>query len=294
MPIASMTGFSRVQGRSGDWLWAWELKTVNARGLDLRLRLPPGFDAIEGEMRARIASHLHRGTCHATLTATRAEAVPTIRVDRAALDRVIAAIADVPVGAHLRPASLDGLLTLRGIVEIGEPADTEEARATLQAAALAGLSEALDALVAARQAEGRALHAVLIDRLARIGMLAEAAADAPRRKPDAVRARLARQIEALGLAQGLDPTRLHQEAMLLAAKSDVQEEIDRLVAHVAGASGLLGEGGAVGRRLDFLAQELGRESNTLCAKSNDAGLTAIGLDLKVEVEQFREQVQNLE
>ncbi len=294
MSLASMTGFARTQGRSGAWLWTWEIKTVNARGLDVRLRLPSGFDAVEADFHAAITGALDRGTCHATLTASRAQQTPRVRIDRAALDGLIASLSNVPAAKHVRRASLDGLLAVRGIVEIGEADDDNSERGALQAAARDGLKDAITALVEMRRSEGKALQRVLIDRIARIGMLAEAAEDAPGRSAEAVRARLAKQIEALGATHGLDSTRLYQEAVLLAAKSDIREELDRLIAHVASASTLLTKGGAVGRRLDFLAQELGRESNTLCAKSNDAGLTAIGLDLKIEVEQFREQVQNIE
>ena len=294
MALSSMTGFARTQGRSGAWTWTWEIKTVNARGLDLRLRLPAGFDGIDSELRAAIAKRIDRGTCHATLSAARSDATPRVRVDRAVLDSLIAAIADIPTGKHIRRASLDGLLALRGVVEVVEPQDDEDEKIALQNDVRKGLVGALDALVAARRAEGDALHRILVDRIARIGMLAKMAEDAPGRSADAVRARLARQIEALGQTNGLDSGRLHQEAVLLAAKADIREELDRLITHVANVSGLLSKGGIVGRRLDFLAQELGRESNTLCAKSNDAGLTAIGLDLKIEVEQFREQVQNIE
>lgn len=294
MSLSSMTGFARTQGRSGVWTWTWEIKTVNARGFDMRLRLPPGFDATEGEFRAVVAKHVDRGTCHATLSVTRAEAAPRVRVDRDVLDSLIAAIADIPTGEHLRPASLDGLLAVRGVVEVAETQDREEDRAALHADVRRGLSEAVEGLVAARRTEGQALHRILVDRIARIGMLTKMAEDTPGRGADAVRARIARQIEALGQTHGLESTRLHQEAVLLAAKADIREELDRLMAHVASASQLLTKGGVIGRRLDFLAQELGRESNTLCAKSNDAALTAIGLDLKIEVEQFREQVQNIE
>lgn len=294
MALSSMTGFARTQGRSGAWTWTWEIKTVNARGLDLRLRLPAGFDGIDSELRAAIAKRIDRGTCHATLSAARSDATPRVRVDRAVLDSLIAAIADIPTGKHIRRASLDGLLALRGVVEVVEPQDDEDEKIALQKDVRKGLAAALDALVAARRAEGDALHRILVDRIARIGMLAKMAEDAPGRSADAVRARLARQIEALGQTNGLDSGRLYQEAVLLAAKADIREELDRLITHVANVSGLLSKGGIVGRRLDFLAQELGRESNTLCAKSNDAGLTAIGLDLKIEVEQFREQVQNIE
>lgn len=294
MALSSMTGFARTQGRSGAWTWTWEIKTVNARGLDLRLRLPAGFDGIDSELRAAIAKRIDRGTCHATLSAVRSDATPRVRVDRAVLDSLIAAIADIPTGKHVRRASLDGLLALRGVVEVVEPQDDEDEKIALQNDVRKGLAGALDALVASRRAEGDALHRILVDRIARIGMLAKMAEDAPGRSADAVRARLARQIEALGQTNGLDSGRLHQEAVLFAAKADIREELDRLITHVANVSGLLAKGGIVGRRLDFLAQELGRESNTLCAKSNDAGLTAIGLDLKIEVEQFREQVQNIE
>jgi uncharacterized protein (TIGR00255 family) len=294
MTLASMTGFSRVQGRLRDWQWTWELKTVNARGLDVRLRLPPGFEAIENDIRGRIAQRIERGTCHVQFAAARTNGAAAMRVDRDALARVMAAISDIALPPNVQPASLDGLLALRGIVDFAEPQETDEERAALHHAVLADLDSALDALVAGRRAEGAALHVILSERVARIAALAAAAEDAPGRKPEAVKARLGRQIAALGENHGLDSARLHQEAVLLAARSDIREELDRLAAHVASAAALLKKGGVVGRRLDFLAQELGRESNTLCAKSNDAALTAIGLDLKVEVEQLREQVQNIE
>ena len=207
---------------------------------------------------------------------------------------LIAALAEVPLNANVRPASLDGLLALRGVVESGETEDDETAHAALAKDVLAGLDAALGAVVQMRRAEGDAIGAVLIERVARIADLAQRAEDAPGRGAEAVKARIARQIEALGQTQGLDPARLHQEAVLLAARADIREELDRLHAHAKAAAELLKNGGPIGRRLDFLAQELGRESNTLCAKSNDAALTAIGLELKVEVEQFREQVQNIE
>ena len=294
MQLASMTGFARTQGRVGAWTWTWELKSVNARGLDLRLRLPAGFDAIEREVRALFAGRVDRGACTVQLTTTQANAPVQVRLNRTVLDSLIAALADVPTGEHVRRASLDGLLAVRGVVDVPEPEEREADRAALHASILAGFEEATTALVAARRAEGAALRRVLVDRVARIGMLGKMAEDAPGRTAEAVRARLARQIEALGQSHGLDSARLYQEAVLLAAKSDIREELDRLITHVASASSLLAKGGPVGRRLDFLAQELGRESNTLCAKSNDSGLTAIGLDLKIEVEQFREQVQNIE
>ncbi len=294
MTISSMTGFGRSSGRSGAWSWAWEIRTVNSKGLDLRLRLPPGFDAIDAEARAAISAVLRRGACHANLTAIRENAGADIRINRAALESLIGELAQTPLNANVRPASLDGLLAVRGIVDYREADDDEAVQAALNKDILAGLRTALDAVVAMRCSEGAAIGAVLVDRVARIAELSLQAEATPGRGAEAVKARIARQIDALGHTQGLDPARLHQEAVLLAARADIREELDRLAAHAKAASELLGKGGAIGRRLDFLAQELGRESNTLCAKSNDAALTAIGLDLKVEVEQFREQVQNIE
>jgi uncharacterized protein (TIGR00255 family) len=295
MSVASMTGFARARGSLGPWGYAWELKSVNARGLDLRIKVPQGFDAVEIKARAALSGRLARGSVFASLTAQRAETQSVARINRPALDRLLAALDDVPLHASLRPASLDGLLSVKGVVEVVEPEEDEVQRAALETSVLAALETALDSLLRAREAEGAALATVLNDRLARIGALAARADALPGRQPEAVRERLAQQIARLmGAAEGLDPVRLHQEAVLIAVKSDIREELDRLATHVASGEKLLGDGGAIGRRLDFLAQELSRETNTLCAKSNDPALTGIWLDLKIEVEQFREQVQNIE
>jgi uncharacterized protein (TIGR00255 family) len=289
-----MTGFARQAGQSGAWTWAWEVKTVNAKGFDLRLRLPPGFDALEPAIRAEVPKRLTRGTCFASLSAQRAGAEADIRINRPALDALLAALADIPVNANLQPASLDGLLAVRGVVEVAEQAEDEAATQALRAELRNGLTAALDALVAARQHEGVALGELLAERLDRMEALQKRADAAPGRSAEAIGKRLADQVAALAGSPGLDPERLHQEAVLLALKGDIREELDRLATHIAACRELLAKGGAIGRRLDFLAQELSRESNTLSAKSPDAELTAIGLELKVEVEQFREQVQNLE
>ncbi|QGM99578.1 YicC family protein [Methylocystis parvus] len=290
-----MTGFARARGSLGPWSYAWELKSVNAKGLDLRLRVPPGFDAVEIKARAAISARLARGSAFASLSAKRAEAEGAARVNRAALDRLLAALDDVPLHASLRPASLDGLLSIRGVVEVVEPEDDDAQRAALEASMLAALEAALKELLASRCAEGSALAVVLGERLTRIAALTAQADAAPGRQPEAVRRRLAQQVtRLLETAETLDPARLHQEAVLLAVKADIREELDRLKAHVAGAQKLLADGGPIGRRLDFLAQEFSRETNTLCAKSNDPELTSIGLELKIEVEQLREQVQNVE
>jgi uncharacterized protein (TIGR00255 family) len=289
-----MTGFARQAGQSGAWTWAWEIKTVNAKGFDLRLRLPPGFDALEPAIRQDVAKRLARGTCFAALTAQRAGDGADIRINRRALDALVAALADIPVNPNLQPASLDGLLGVRGVVEVAEPTEDEPATEALHSDLRKGLAAALDALIAARQQEGAALGQVLAERLDGMESLQKRADAAPGRSVEAIRRRLSDQVTALVGNAGLDPERLHQEAVLLAVKSDIREELDRLATHIAAAHELLAKGGAIGRRLDFLAQELSRESNTLSAKSPDAELSAIGLELKVEVEQFREQVQNLE
>jgi uncharacterized protein (TIGR00255 family) len=294
MALASMTGFARQAGQSGAWTWAWEVKTVNAKGFDLRLRLPPGFDALEPAIRADVPKRIARGTCFASLSAQRPGAGADIRINRPALDALVAALAGIPASANLQPASLDGLLAVRGVVEVAEPTENEAATQALHAALRKGLAAALDALIAARQREGAAIGEILTERLDRMDALQKRADAAPGRSAEAIRRRLTDQVAALSGNPGLDSERLHQEAVLLAVKGDIREEIDRLATHIAAARVLLAKGGPIGRRLDFLAQELSRESNTLSAKSPDAELTAVGLELKVEVEQFREQVQNLE
>jgi uncharacterized protein (TIGR00255 family) len=292
--INSMTGFASVSGDSPGGRWSWEIKTVNARGLDLRLRLPQGFDAVEIEARRVIGARLTRGACQATLSVSRVAAPTRVRVNTEVLAALIRGLDSIKVPPTIRPASLDGLLAARGVVDYLDAAPDEDDLAALRSACLAGLERALEALSTMRAREGQALLAVLEERITTIAALVKAADEAPQRQAPAIREKLEHAIAMLSDRFSLDPDRLNQEALILAAKADVREELDRLVAHVAAARGLLEAGGAVGRRLDFLAQELGREANTFCAKVNDAALTSIGLELRVEIEQFREQVQNIE
>ncbi|CAH1660779.1 Protein YicC [Hyphomicrobiales bacterium] len=295
MTIASMTGFSRETGVSGPFRWAWEIRSVNGRGLDMRLKTPMGYEAFGEEARLALTKAVTRGTCHVGLVISKVEAEPTIRINEAALAAVLAAIGRVDLPDGIRPASLDGLLTIRGVIEASVEDDAPEVQEALEADLKAGLARAVAGLAAARSREGVALSAVLNEQLDRIGASAAAAEANPARQPEAVRARLAEQVALLlDASQALDAARLHQEAALLAAKADIREELDRLMAHVAAARALLVEGGACGRKLDFLAQEFGREANTLCAKANDVSLTTIGLDLKATIDQFREQSQNVE
>jgi uncharacterized protein (TIGR00255 family) len=295
MALSSMTGFARGHGLCDTYGWAWEIKSVNAKGFDLRLRTPPGWDGIEASVRHRAAEILSRGSIHANLTVERAGAPATLRVNAQALDAVLAAVRQLATKVDAAPPSLDGLLALKGVIEVSESEVDEEERRAAEAAVIAGFASVLDSLAEMRRHEGAALAAILMTRLGEIAALVERAELAPGRRPEAIRARLAEQVaNLLGQSDRFDPDRLHQEAILIATKADVREELDRLAAHLGQARLLIGEGGPVGRRLDFLAQELNREANTLCAKANDVELTNIGLELKAAVEQFREQVQNVE
>jgi uncharacterized protein (TIGR00255 family) len=295
MALSSMTGFARSHGVSGPYAWAWELKSVNAKGLEFRLRLPAGWDAVETPVRAKAAELLSRGTVQGTLTVTREGVAPVVRVNEAVLSAVIETMRDLAERIEASPPTLDGILAMKGVVEVTEQEDREEERLVGEAAVVAGCGRTLEALAEMRRHEGVALGTLLNIRLDEIATLTARAEAAPGRRPEAIKARLAEQIATvLGSSDRFDADRLHQEALVMASKADIREELDRLVAHVAQARSLLREGGAVGRRLDFLAQELHRESNTLCAKANDLELTNIGLGLKGVVEQFREQVQNLE
>ena len=295
MALSSMTGFARSQGAAGAYGWAWEIRSVNAKGLDMRLRLPPGWDAIEPALRARAAEMLSRGTLHATLNVAREGAAPVVKVNEEVLQAVIATLNSLGQRIEAEPARLDGILAIKGVIEVTDAAESEDERMAAQAAVVKGFDVALADLTKMRRHEGEAIGRVLGARLQEITVLVARAEAAPGRKPEAIKARLAEQIATLlDAAERFDADRLHQEAILMASKADVREELDRLTAHVAQASKTLRDGGAVGRRLDFLAQEFNRETNTLCAKANDMELTNIGLELKSLVEQFREQVQNLE
>lgn len=296
MALSSMTGFARGQGAAGSYVWNWEIKSVNAKGLDIRLRVPAGWDAVDVAARKAATDALSRGTVYGNLTVERKGMAPKVRINEPVLAAIIATLDEIDnriVGAG-RP-TLDGILALKGVIEVTEDDDTPEARQAAEKAVIAGFSKTLGELVAMRRAEGETLGKVLTSRLDEIAALSARAEAAPGRKPEAIKARLAEQIANLiEASQRFDSDRLYQEALLMASKADIREELDRLASHGAQARKLLGDGGSVGRRLDFLAQELNRESNTLTAKANDVELANIGLELKTVVEQFREQVQNLE
>ena len=295
MALSSMTGFARGHGVADSYAWAWELKSVNSKGLDLKLRLPPGWEAIEPGVRARASEILSRGSVFANLTVSREGAPPVARINEPALNAVLAALKGLEGKVAGAPPSLDGILSLKGVMEVSEAEESEDERSAAEVAVVAGFGQALKRLAEMRRTEGQALGKILSSRLSEIGALTARAEASPGRKPEAIKARLAEQVaELLEASQRFDADRLHQEAIMLATKIDIREELDRLAAHVAQAKKLLADGGPIGRKLDFLSQELNRESNTLCSKANDLELTNIGLELKAVVEQFREQVQNLE
>lgn len=296
MTIESMTGFARASGQAGDDRIVWELKSVNGKGLDTRLRLQPGFESIEQPARQALQKSFQRGNIYANLTVARLSSASTaVTVNETLLVELATLAQRLEQDFGIAPARADGLLALRGVIEMQESLLDDDARAARDAAVLIVLDEALAGLSAARREEGQALKAIMLDQIDRIESLTERAAADPSRDPAAIRSRLAEQVRLL-LETGapLDEARLNAEAAYLATKADIREEIDRLRTHVASARTLLAGGGAVGRRLDFLSQEFNRESNTLCSKSNAAAITAIGLELKAVIDQFREQVQNLE
>jgi uncharacterized protein (TIGR00255 family) len=295
MALSSMTGFARGHGVAGAYAWNWEIKSVNAKGFDLRFRLPPGWDAVEVPARTRAAERLSRGTVYANLTVERRGVAPTVKVNEPVLNAVIATLNQLTGRIDAAAPTLDGILSLKGVIEITEEDERPEDHRAAELSIIAGFDQALAALVDMRNEEGATLGRLLSTRLEEIATLTGRAEAAPGRKPEAIKARLAEQVATLmSASERFDSDRLYQEAIMLATKADIREELDRLVSHVAQAGKLIGEGGAIGRKLDFLAQELNRESNTLTAKANDVELTNIGLQLKSVVEQFREQVQNLE
>ena len=295
MTVSSMTGYARADGALDGAAWCWEARSVNSKGLDIRCRVPPGSDAIEAASRKAAADAFARGALTLSLQIDRGARPAALKIDEAALDRVLALHRSLGDRVDPAPPRLEALMAIRGVAETVEPAEDEAAVAARERAILDTLAAALDRLAAARAEEGARLLAVLRDRLDEIGRLTALAGRSAEAQPAMLRQRLERQVaELLEARIGIAGERLAQEAALLAAKADIREEIDRLDSHVAAARALLDAGGAIGRRLDFLCQELNREANTLCSKAADMALTRIGLDLKAAIEQFREQVQNVE
>lgn len=294
MSLSSMTGFASARGTTGGIAWLWEAKSVNARGLDLRVRVPQGWERLDPVVRELAGKRFKRGTISVSLSTSQTDTVARYALNEPHLNQLLALIRPLQERGDVAPPSADGLLAIKGVLEpVEDKGDgTDEA---LEAALRGGLEAMLEGLLDNRRAEGSRLGGIVGGQVAEIGALARAARAHPSRASDAIRERLAAQVSALlDASASFDSVRLHQEAALLAAKADIAEELDRLDGHVEAATALLEEGGAVGRRLDFLAQECHREANTLTAKSVHREVTGLGLDLKVVVDQLREQVANLE
>lgn len=294
MNLQSMTGFARASREDDVASVTWELRSVNGRGLEARLRLAPGYERLEQPARAILQKQFSRGNIQASLTINRSDAVRRPVIDEQLFTELAAIAKDLHEKHGAAPATADGLLALRGVLEMPDHEEDEETRQKLDARILATLEEAAGALAMARRGEGAALRDVLLGHIDTIEVLTKKAEQDPAREAANIRARLETQLRPLLDVSSMDEARLYQEAAILATKADIREEIDRLLTHVASARSLLKGDGPVGRKLDFLAQEFNREANTLCSKSNAATITAVGLELKVAVDQFREQIQNLE
>ncbi|BAE49551.1 YicC/YloC family endoribonuclease [Paramagnetospirillum magneticum] len=299
MTVASMTGYARAEGRDSQGSWVWEGKSVNGRGLELRCKSAPGYDGLEVVAREAAARRLKRGNVQLSLTVRTETEQSQIRVNEALLSQLVAICDQWQSRAgSVQPARMDGLLAIKGVLEPvteAEVGDADSLRAARDEAMKASLEAMLDQLAAMRRVEGARIAAVLAAQLDEIATLSARAGNCAVLRPEAVRERLRAQVAlVLEAAPTLAEDRIAQEVALIAVKADVREELDRLAAHVAAARDLLAQGGAVGRKLDFLAQEFNREANTLCSKSSDVELTRVGLDLKAVIDQFKEQVQNIE
>lgn len=293
MAISGMTGFGRAEGALGIWSWAVEARSVNGRNLEVRFRGPPGFEGLERAAREGAQARFQRGQLTVGLQARRAEGAGAVRLNLEQLERYLAAGEPYVAAGRAQPPTLDGLLGLKGVIEVADALEDPDAQAELQAAMAASIGLALDGLAAARREEGAALTGVLGGLVDRIAALVATAERQATEQPAAIRDRFARRMSELA-GDAVPEDRIVQEAAAMAGKADVREELDRLTGHVDAARGLVTGDGAVGRRLDFLTQEFMREANTLCSKSAIGALTATGLDLKAVIEQFREQVQNVE
>ncbi|MAF96915.1 MAG: YicC family protein [Rhodospirillaceae bacterium] len=296
MSISSMTGFARAEGRKDSRSWTWEVKSVNAKGLDVRCRVPAGFERLEHPARERVKGRFRRGNVTLALSVSSSKGEAGYRVNHVVLGEMLVTLPEIIKQVpDAGPPSVDGLLALKGVIEPVEDDITDDAREALDAEILADLDSALESLAAMRGDEGSKLALVLNERLDDIGRLCGEAEKLAETQPQAIHEKLKAQVQTLlDDMTALPDERLAQETALLASKADLREELDRLKAHLEAARGLMTADGGVGRKLDFLCQEFNRETNTLCSKSQNVGLTRIGLDLKATIEQFREQVQNIE
>lgn len=296
MSIHSMTGFARASGQHGNYSWTWEVRSVNGKGLDIRMRLPSGFDALDLPVRTAFGKLFKRGNMSVSLNVSHNQEQAGYRVNHELLKQLVGVMQDIQKDIPTVSApSVDGLMGLRGVIEPLEESETEEERAEVLKVILTSLEDALQNLLQNRASEGARMQEVLQGHLSEIADLCVKVEACAAAQPAAIKARLVRQLkDVMADLPELDEERIAQEAAILMTKADVREELDRLRAHIDGAGDLLANGSPCGRKLDFLCQEFNREANTLCSKAQDVELTRIGLDLKAVIEQFREQVQNIE
>lgn len=292
--LSSMTGFARIDGAHGGRRWTWEIKSVNGRGLELRSRMPAGFDRLEPELRALAKKKLSRGSINASLAFQTEESDARYRVNEAALADAIDAVKRISGKLDCAPPRAEGVLALRGVMEPADNAETEEEQKAVAAALLSSFSAALDALLIARRTEGAAMEKIIAAQFSDVERLTKKAAKSAAAAPSALQKKLTDQLNEMLSGASIPEERLAQEAALLAVKADIREELDRLASHVTAGRALLCENGPVGRQLDFLTQEFNREANTLCSKAPEMTLKTIGLELKKVIDQMREQVQNIE
>ena len=293
--LTSMTGFARSTGTWREMSWVWEIKSVNGKALDLRFRVPSGYDAVENSARALAAPYVKRGNLQINLSVQGADADCGLKINTALLDQLVAVAEALRDRMGSAPIQAENLLSLRGVLEADDAVLSEADLKERDSVVLASFEKAMASLAQSRTEEGVRLGAVLSMQLSRIAALTDAARANPSRSVEAIRQRLGEQVaRLLELSDTFDPQRLHQEAILLATRADIQEELDRLASHITAAHALMDAREPVGRKFDFLTQEFNREANTLCSKANDPSLTIIGLDLKTVIDQLREQVQNIE
>jgi uncharacterized protein (TIGR00255 family) len=295
MPLSSMTGYARASSALDALHWQWEIKTVNGKGLDIRCRLPPGYETLDLPLREIAQRYLRRGNVQIGLTTDHGGTEQQLAVNETVLEQILQLAERLRIRLGGSPPQIEALLALRGVIDVSAPIEDEAKTALRDKAILESAEEAFQALAVMRRAEGAKLASVLGLHLDRIEKLVIAARDNPARSVEAIPARLAEQVARLMETNAsFDRDRLHQEAVLLATRADIAEEIDRLFAHIGAARKLIQSDQPVGRQLDFLSQEFNREANTLCSKAADRSLTAVGLELKTVIDQMREQVQNIE
>ncbi len=295
MTLSSMTGFAQSSGEIDGLHWQWEIKSVNGKALDIRCRLPSGFEALEAVARTTLAQHIKRGNLQVTLTTSGTTKTEAVVVNEAVLEQVLAIAEKLRDRIGGMPLNAEALMGLRGVLDVVQPTQTEAEMQMRLADVTRSLAQAAKALDAARNEEGARLSAVISAQLTKIESLTIAARDCPARSVEAIRMRMKEQVaRLLDTGAAFDADRLHQEAIMIATRADIQEELDRLFGHIEAARALILSPEPAGRKLDFLAQEFNREANTLCSKALDKTLTNIGLELKTTIDQMREQVQNIE